>query len=78
MSHIPHNRYPSVDEKAALAGTSGTPGTSNPYITDDDPRLTGTGGVISVVAAVTVFGSGRDGNLTFNGSAVTGFSLSKL
>lgn len=76
MSHIPHNRYPSVDEKAALAGTSGTPGTSNPYITDDDPRLTGTGGVISVVAAVTVFGSGRDGNLTFNGSAVTGFSLS--
>lgn len=29
---------PSAGEKAALAGTSGTPGVGNEYVTDDDPR----------------------------------------
>lgn len=29
---------PSTDEKAALAGTSGTPGASNRYVTNADPR----------------------------------------
>lgn len=28
-----------ADEKDALAGTSGSPSSSNPYVTDDDPRL---------------------------------------
>ena len=28
-------------EKAALAGTSGTPGALNKYVTDADPRLVG-------------------------------------
>ena len=29
---------PTADEKAALAGTSGSPGAGNPYVTDDDAR----------------------------------------
>jgi hypothetical protein len=31
-------RFPTTDEKAALAGTAGTPDTGNPYVTDDDTR----------------------------------------
>lgn len=31
---------PSTDEKAALAGTDGTPAAGNPYVTDSDPRMT--------------------------------------
>jgi hypothetical protein len=34
------SRFPSTDEKAALAGTSGSPSTSNRYVTDGDSRLT--------------------------------------
>lgn len=30
---------PSSDEKAALAGTEGTPGSGNAYVTDTDPRI---------------------------------------
>jgi len=30
---------PSVDEKAALAGTSGTPGAGNKFLTNSDPRV---------------------------------------
>ena len=29
---------PTADQKAALAGTNGTPSTSNKYVTDSDPR----------------------------------------
>ena len=32
---------PTADEKAALAGTDGSPSTSNKYVTDSDPRLSG-------------------------------------
>lgn len=31
------------DQKAALAGTSGTPSATNPYVSNSDPRLSGTG-----------------------------------
>lgn len=31
---------PAADEKAALAGTSGTPSTTNRYVTNQDPRMT--------------------------------------
>ncbi len=31
---------PSAEEKAALAGTDGVPGTTNKYVTDSDPRNT--------------------------------------
>jgi hypothetical protein len=34
---------PTADQKAALAGTSGTPGAGNKFVTDADPRLSGTG-----------------------------------
>jgi hypothetical protein len=34
-----HALLPSSDEKAALAGTDGTPDAGNPYVTDSDPRL---------------------------------------
>ena len=33
-------RFPTTNEKSALAGTSGTPGTSNKYVTETDSRLT--------------------------------------
>lgn len=32
---------PSIDEKAALTGTDGTPSAGNPYVTDSDARLGG-------------------------------------
>jgi len=35
---------PTTDEKAALLGTYGTPGNTNRYVTDLDPRLLGGGG----------------------------------
>lgn len=34
------SRFPTADEKAALSGTSGSPSTSNRYVTDGDSRLT--------------------------------------
>lgn len=34
------SRFPTPGQKNALAGTSGTPGTANPYATEQDPRLT--------------------------------------
>lgn len=38
-SSYDHSHIPSHDEKAALVGTSGTPGDSNRYVTDGDSRL---------------------------------------
>ena len=39
-----HGNLPSSDEKGALAGTNGTPSSTNKYVTDSDPRLSGGGG----------------------------------
>ena len=36
------SRFPSPDEKDALAGTFGSPGTANKYVTDQDSRLSNT------------------------------------
>lgn len=33
-------RFPAAGEKSALAGTNGTPGAGNRYVTDSDPRNT--------------------------------------
>ena len=41
---------PTTDEKAALAGTDGTPSGTNKYVTDSDPRLSGGGGDTLVFA----------------------------
>jgi hypothetical protein len=38
---------PTSGQKAALVGTNGTPGVGNPYVTDSDPRLTGSTGSVS-------------------------------
>lgn len=38
-----HATLPSADEKDALAGTDGTPSAANPYVTDSDSRLFGSG-----------------------------------
>ena len=77
MSYQDHSKLPTTAQKAALAGSYGTPSSTNEYVTDDDPRLSGESGAIASVAAVALFGSGRDGSANFDGSsAVTGFSLS--
>jgi hypothetical protein len=41
--HHTNANDPSSDQKAALAGTNGTPSASNKYVTNSDPRLTGSG-----------------------------------
>lgn len=68
------SRLPTSGQKAALAGTSGTPGAGNPYVTNSDTRL-GTGGS-PTLAISTLAGSGGMGNVTFDGStAVPGFAI---
>ncbi|HLO11223.1 MAG TPA: hypothetical protein VK190_03080 [Pseudoneobacillus sp.] len=39
-AHHSNANDPSTSEKAALAGTSGTPGSTNKYVTDSDSRMT--------------------------------------
>lgn len=36
------SRFPTSGQKSALAGTSGSPGVGNEYVTDDDPRMSDT------------------------------------
>ena len=43
---------PTSGQKAALAGTDGTPGAGNPYVTDSDPRLTGSTGSITTASNI--------------------------
>ena len=74
MSYKVHSRVPASNESAALMATA-SPSSSNPIVTVQDSRLVANGGVSAAVAAAAAFGSGRDGNLTFDGSAVTGFDL---
>ena len=61
------SQLPSADEKDALAGSSGTPDSTNPYVTSADPRLTGASGG-AALAAASEYGTGALGNLTLNGS----------
>lgn len=60
-------RVPTTGENDALAGTSGTPSSSNKYVTNDD--TTGTGSVVraSVTTNIQKFGGdGSDGALTIS------------
>ena len=58
-------QLPSSDQKAALAGTSGTPSASNKYVTNDD--TTGTGSVVrSSLVLFFSFGDGSDGDVTIS------------
>lgn len=44
-----HDDLPTGDEKDALAGTNGAPSSTNKYVTDSDPRLSGGGpGLLAV------------------------------
>ena len=56
---------PTAEEKAALAGTAGMPGSGNPYVTDDDPRLGtwGTGVIGENIDANDVVCIGQDGRI---------------
>lgn len=63
-------RVPTQGENDALVGTSGTPSSSNKYVTDAD--TTGTGAVVraSITTALTKFGgTGTDGALTITSGA---------
>lgn len=44
-------RFPTLDQKAALAGTNGAPADGNRYVTDSDPRLAAGGGA-TVLSAI--------------------------
>lgn len=87
-SEFEHTQIPTADQKAALAGSDGTPGSGNKYVTDSDARNTNArtpsahasshvpGGTDAIsesgVALATRYGTGRDGDLVFNGTdAVT-------
>jgi hypothetical protein len=68
------SRIPTAAQKAALAGTSGTPGAGNPFVTNSDTRL-GTGGSPALGISIMA-GSGGQGNVTFDGtSVVPGFAI---
>lgn len=60
------SQLPSADEKDALAGSSGTPDSTNPYVTSSDSRLTGASGG-AALAAASEYGTGALGNLTLDG-----------
>ncbi len=49
---------PTSGEKDALVGTDGTPSSSNPYVTDSDPRLAAVGLVDGDYGDIIVSGSG--------------------
>lgn len=58
-------RVPTQDENDALAGTSGTPSSTNKYVTNDD--TTGTGSIIRGSKIGNLyFGTGADGDVTIS------------
>lgn len=65
-------RVPTQDENNALVGTSGSPSSSNKYVTNDD--TTGTGSLVrqSIITAlpapINIFGTGADGVGTISGN----------
>ena len=69
---IYNTRLPSATEKQALVGTSGTPSSSNKYVTNDD--TTGTGSIVrsSVTTGIQKFGgTGSDGALSISSGTTT-------
>lgn len=60
-------RVPTQSENDALVGTSGTPSSSNKYVTNDD--TSGTGSVVrSSLLVGTAFGNGSDGAVVISGN----------
>jgi len=61
-------RVPTADENNALVGTSGSPSTSNKFVTNDD--TTGTGDIVRTsVLPNIILGDGSDGDVTVSASA---------
>ena len=63
-AHHANANDPTSDEKAALAGTTGSPGNTNRYVTDTDSRLSG-GGSSSGASNVTNAGAAVYAYTTF-------------
>jgi hypothetical protein len=55
-----------TDEKAAIAGTSGTPSSTNKFVTNNDTE--GTGNILRSSQYILPFGDGNDGTVVFDGS----------
>ena len=63
-------RVPTQGENDALVGTSGTPSSSNKYVTNDD--TTGTGSIYRASSFSTIFGgNGSDGALSISSGTTT-------
>ena len=62
-----HAYLPTSGQKDALGGSTGTPGSTNPYVTSEDSRLTGAGGGAAVGAAAE-YGTGATGTMTLDGT----------
>lgn len=60
-------RVPTQSENDALVGTSGTPSSSNKYVTNADTSGTGSVARTSLLS-FSSFGNGDDGTLTYDGS----------
>lgn len=62
---------PSADQKAALAGTDGTPAAANKFVTNSDPRLSAVGTIEAHTQAATTITGGAftAGNYTFPAAA---------
>lgn len=72
MSFKVHSRVPTANQLAAIGAGANA---SNPILTTNDPRL-GTNNPFSNSVGSTIFGSGRHGDITFDGSAITDYTLS--
>jgi hypothetical protein len=71
------NLLPTASQKAALAGTDGTPSGTNKYVTDSDPRLSG-GGITALTGDVTTTAGPGSVTATIANNAVTSAKLATV
>jgi len=67
-ANLTDSRFPTSDEKAALAGTNGAPGATNKYVTNSDPR---NADARTPTAHASSHGSGGSDAITIAESQVT-------
>lgn len=84
---IDTSNMPTADEKAALSGTSGSPSSTNKYVTNEDPRLTGNVIPLSQTLYISKAGNDTNANGTYENpyatyskaiTAITDNSISKI